>query len=165
MPPIDAVAAAAVVIFSSAAIALLGPKGEERRGAAFVLAWLLPGAGHAILGKWKKGLFFFAILAATWLGGTAIVGFKSVSFDENPFYYVGQYGSGAMLALAKFLPKSSIPDGMHPNVYDPGLLYMCVAGLMNIVVLLNVFDVDLKKPGEAQAPAPAPAPAPPEKVA
>src|SRR6185436_6109481 len=37
-------------------------KGERIKGVAFFVAWLVPGAGHFLLGKWKKGLFFFLLL-------------------------------------------------------------------------------------------------------
>lgn len=131
-------------------VALLGlivnlilTRGERRRGIAFVLAWLVPGAGHVLLGRWKKGLSLFAMLAATYVFGLWIVGFRTVSFDDNPFYYVGQYGSGATFLLARLLGEKKaypLPD-MQPSWFDPGLLYACVVGLLNLVVMMNVLDL------------------------
>ena len=60
---------AAVVILVNSLI----PEAERRRGIAFALAWIIPGAGHVFLGKWKRGLFFFALLGATYLFGLSIV--------------------------------------------------------------------------------------------
>jgi len=147
-------------------------QGERRRGIAFVLAWLVPGAGHVLLGRWKKGLSLFAMLAATYVFGLWIVGFRTVSFDDNPFYYVGQYGSGATFLLARLLGEKKaypLPD-MQPSWFDPGLLYVCVVGLLNLVVMMNVLDLKAAgvpvKPAEAVPPAtPAPSVPAPEKSA
>jgi hypothetical protein len=152
--------------FTVILVPLLMQKGERRRGLAFVLAWFVPGAGHVALGKWKKGLFFFALLAATYVLGMWMVGFRSVAFDDNPFYFVGQYGSGVTFLLAKtFCAEKAFPrPDFPPSWYDPGLLYVCVVGLLNIVVMLNVLDLRLgsaPSAGAAAVPLPAGDPAAP----
>ena len=155
--------------------AILIRKGERRRALSFALAWLVPGAGHAAMGRWKKGLFLFALLGLTYLSGLWIVGFRSVSFDDNPFYFVGRYGSGATLFLAKAMSveKSYPREGVPISWYDPALLYVCVVGLLNLVLMMNILEVRPPsppaaapaKPGAAPADAP-PAPEPaPEKPA
>jgi len=144
-------------------VALLMKKGERIKGAAFFVAWLVPGGGHFLLGKWKKGLFFFLLLAATYAFGMAIAGWRPVSFDDNPFYYVGQYGSGATLLLAKLrgAEKAILRPEIHPSWFDPGLLYVCVVGLLNVVVMLNILDLKLApQPAAATPPAPEKAPSP-----
>lgn len=138
-------------------------KGERIRAFAMLAGWLLPGAGHAVLGRWKKGLFFLALLSATYLFGLWITGFRPVSFDENPFYFVGQYGSGATFALAKLLgPEKSFPRaGLPVSWYDPGLLYVCVAGLLNLVVVFSLIDLPRTAAAPSEpAPSAAPVPAP-----
>jgi len=138
----------AVLVVGSVAlgVSLLAPPGERRRGAAFAAAWVLPGAGHAVLGRWKKGLFFLGILGATYLAGMGLVGFRAVSFEDNPFYYVGQYGSGLLMLLARVISsEKAVPRPDDPGWFDPGLLYVCVVGLLNVVVALNVLD--LRCPG------------------
>lgn len=153
-----------VLLAAGAVFGLVGTafRSEPRRVAAFVLAWLLPGAGHAAMGKWKKGLFFLLLLGATYLFGLWIVGFRAVAFDENPFYYVGQYGSGATFLMGRLLadhrafPREDLP----PSWYDPGLLYVCVAGLLNVVLMLNVLELPVpRRPEPAATPAGSPAPA------
>jgi hypothetical protein len=142
-------------------IRFLVKEGERRRVPAFFLAWLVPGAGHVFLGRWKKGIFLFALLGATYLFGLWIVGFRAVSFDDNPFYYVGQYGSGATFLLAHVLGevKAYPRPEVHPSWFDPGLLYVCVVGLLNLVLMLNVLDLKLES---AAKPAPVAAVAAPE---
>ena len=146
-------------------------KGERIKGVAFFVAWLVPGAGHFLLGKWKKGLFFLLLLGATYLFGMWIAGFRPVSYDDNPFYFVGQYGSGITLLIAKLrgAEKAVVGTKFHPSWFDPGLLYVCVVGLLNLVIMLNTLDLKVEAPAPAAAPAsPAPAadpaPKPPTAV-
>jgi hypothetical protein len=146
----------------AAAIAAVSVGGSWKKSVAFFAAWLVPGAGHVLLGKWKKGLFFFALLGATYVFGMWIAGFRPVSFDDNPFYFFGQYGSGATFLVAKLrgAEKAIVRSDIHPSWFDPGLLYVCVVGLLNLVVMLNILDLNA-----GPAPTAAPTVAPPEKPA
>ena len=140
-------------------------KSEGRRKAAFLAAWLVPGLGHVILGRWKKGLFFFSILGVTYLVGMWIVGFRPVSWDDNPFYYIGQYGSGITFVVAKALSaeKAFPREGVPLSWFDPGLLYVCVVGLLNLVIMTHVLDVKPSSAPQPEGAAPAPvAASPPE---
>jgi len=140
----------------ASAVAAVSVGGTWKKSVAFFAAWLIPGAGHVLLGKWKKGLFFFALLGSTYLFGMWIAGFRPVSFDDNPFYFFGQYGSGATFLVAKLrgAEKAIERDAIHPSWFDPGLLYVCVVGLLNLVVMLNILDLNA---GSAPVAAPSPA--------
>jgi len=142
-------------------------KGERIKGVAFFVGWLVPGAGHVLLGQWKKGLFFFLILGATYLFGMWIAGFRPVSFDDNPFYFVGQYGSGVTMLIAKLrgAEKAVVGPSLHPSWFDPGLLYVCVVGLLNLVVMMSVLDAKVPAPAAAAPAAVPPAVATPAPAA
>lgn len=115
------------------------------RGSSYVFAvwlgWTVPGAGHAIIGQWKKGLIFFAILAAAYVTGLWLTSWRTVAFEDQPFYYVGQFGSGStwlmhiLLGVKKAHPNPSLPVAW----FDPGMLYAATAGLMNLVLVLNLY--------------------------
>ncbi len=155
-----AIRVAAVLLFILVIVFM--KKGERIKGVAFFVGWLVPGAGHVLLGQWKKGLFFFLILGVTYLFGMWIAGFRPVSFDDNPFYFVGQYGSGVTMLIATLRgsEKAVVGPSLHPTWFDPGLLYVCVVGLLNLVVMLSVLDAKaLASAAPAASPAPAPAPA------
>lgn len=157
----------------ASAVAAASVGGTWKRTVAFLVGWMVPGGGHVLMGKWKKGLFFFALLAAAYAFGMHIAGWRPVSFDDNPFYFVGQYGSGTTFLIAKLrgAEKAILRDGIHPSWFDPGLLYVCVVGLLNLVIMMNVLDIKpaaapAPTPPAPPAPAPAAAPAPaPEKTA
>ena len=148
----------------ASAVAAASVGGSWKRSMAFLAGWVLPGAGHVLMGKWKKGLFFFALLGAAYAFGMHIAGWRPVSFDDNPFYFVGQYGSGATLLVAKLRgsEKAILSQGIHPSWFDPGLLYVCVVGLLNLVLMLNVLDLKpAAAPATAAAATPPAAPPPP----
>jgi TM2 domain-containing membrane protein YozV len=46
---------------------------------ALILAWILPGAGHLCLGRWKRGIIICITLGATFWAGIAIGGVMTVS--------------------------------------------------------------------------------------
>ena len=120
--------------------------GDVRRGLAFWLAWLVPGLGHLVIGHVRKAVFFFCVVAGLYVFGLYICGWRPVDFDDNPFYYVGRVGSGAtllfgwLLGVEKSFPRVDLPKSW----YDPGLLYVCVAGLLNLVIMLSVFEMTAK---------------------
>lgn len=131
---------------------------------ALALAWLVPGLGHLFLGRPKKALFFFAALTLTYLAGYVLADFRFVRIDDNPFYYVGRWGSG-MTWLATWLIRDNGPRGFSPHeFYEPGLLYMCSAGLLNVVLVLNILGLKDPAPAAAAGDTAAPAAPPPPQA-
>ena len=58
--------------------------------AAALLGWLVPGLGHLYVGRGTKGLYFFAVIAATYLGGLLLADFRCVSWERDPFWFAAQ---------------------------------------------------------------------------
>ncbi|NUN48602.1 MAG: hypothetical protein HUU15_07220 [Candidatus Brocadiae bacterium] len=105
---------------------------------AFLAAWILPGLGHLLLGKPRKALFFFVSLSGLYALGYLLADFRFVRFEDNQFYHVGRWGSGLTWA-ATWLVEKNPPRGVIPmEHYEIGLLYMCSAGLLNVVLMLNL---------------------------
>src|SRR5687767_2824999 len=66
------------------------PYPAGRRAAAILLAWLIPGAGHLILGKIGRGLLFLLVLAGTFALGLALHGrlfWPSVADPPSTFHF------------------------------------------------------------------------------
>jgi hypothetical protein len=140
-------------------------KGERIKGVAFFVGW--PSRAPAI-SCWGSGRrpVLLRLLGATYLFGMWIAGFRPVSYDDNPFYFVGQYGSGITLLISKLrgAEKAVVGTRFHPSWFDPGLLYVCVVGLLNLVIMLNTLDLKVEAPAAAP-PAPPPGAAPEVKPA
>jgi hypothetical protein len=138
------------------AVAARRRKDLGRAVVGVALGWLIPGAGHAWLGRARKGLVFFVLIAGTFAAGCLLAHGRTVTFDENYFYHIGQIGSGMTLGVTQWLASDGLPprnDSARPEV-DPGLLYMSVAGLLNLLLLLNLFDLLLGAPKPAAEAAP-----------
>jgi len=119
---------------------------HRKTGVAFFLGWFVPGAGHFLLGRRTKAASLFLILSLLYVVGLCMSGWRLVSFDDNPFYYVGQFGSGVTTLLGRLFaePKAYPLEKFPPKWIDPGMLYVCVAGLLNIVVVMGVFNAEGK---------------------
>jgi hypothetical protein len=106
---------------------------------AAVLAWLVPGLGHLYLGRVRKGLYFgiqilviFAL--GLWLGEGA-----SVSGTRFPYHIYGQWGTGVIAILSDHL-LGSVPVGHTIDRLELGVVFTTVAGIMNVVVMVDAYE-------------------------
>ncbi len=131
--------------------------------AALILGWVIPGAGHVYLGQVKKGVFFFVLLAGAFVVGVAIGGYDDVAFPEpsantpenditSQVMYrvipVVQAMDGAVALVSSKAAQAAERDNRYLGDYDIGLLYTCVAGLMNLIVMLDAFCLATARPKE-----------------
>lgn len=120
---------------------------------ALIAGWLIPGAAHWLYGHRHKALTFFALILTCAVAGIIIADFRFIRYADNPFYYIGQFGSGLTWLLNGWLTSAS-PKGLRPvSYFEIGLLYICVGGILNLVILLNLF-------AQQTHPAPQPEPQP-----
>ncbi|MEK7309943.1 MAG: DUF6677 family protein [Planctomycetota bacterium] len=111
-----------------------------RGGPAFLLGWCIPGAAHWYYGQRSKALIFFAIALICSIIGIIIADFRFIRFSDNPFYYFGQFGIGLTWLLVTLL-TSEAPRGLiSMSYFEIGMLYVCVAGILNLVILLNLYS-------------------------
>ena len=105
-------------------------------------AWAVPGAGHLWLGRAQKGLIFLIALplmfaTGLWLDGrlfpfelgqplVALAAFADVGMGV-PYFVAKAAGLGAGRVIAQS--------------FEYGNAFLIVAGLMNMLVVLDAFDV------------------------
>ncbi len=58
------------------------------------LAWLVPGAGHAFLGRGKRGIIIFVTIAATFWAGVAMGGAMTCDARYERWWFITQMFSG-----------------------------------------------------------------------
>lgn len=110
---------------------------------AMALAWFIPGLGHYYLGKKRSALAFAVIVTATFLLGLSFQG-KLYSMEQGqPLTILATfavYGTGVLnLAARLFLDN---PAGAILAVtYEYGCTYLLTAGLMNLLLVLDAYDV------------------------
>lgn len=107
-----------------------------------IISWLIPGSGYWLLGKSRsyRGVFILGLLSLLILIGVLLADLRDVKFNDNPFYYVGRFGSGLTWLVTIFLLSSAPAGIIHYQYFDIGHLYLCVAGALNIVVLLTILN-------------------------
>ena len=109
--------------------------------ALMAVGWAIPGAGHLLGGRRGRGLFYLLAIGGTFVAGLWLANWRSVRFEDNPFYYAGQWGCGGIALVCHELLEPQRPPADPLSWSDPGLLYICVAGLLNAVVVLNLLHL------------------------
>jgi hypothetical protein len=109
---------------------------------ACLLAWVLPGAGHLYLGRRGKGLLFLGAIGALFLLGVAMKSRLQLYLGlEDPLallFSIAQMAVGVPYFLARVL---GFETGQVTAVtYEYGNTYTAVAGLLNILVILDAHD-------------------------
>ena len=108
---------------------------RTRPALAWLLGWLVPGAGHWILGQRARGAVLFASLAGCFAAGVLIGGRGTVS-RAHPEYLVLQWGAG-LPAAAAWAAGTRTPADVDVSRRELGVLYTLVPALLNIVAALD----------------------------
>lgn len=125
-------------------LALRTPKDAPRAGlhpALLVgLTWALPGLGHLAQGRRFRGLFVLVMLVGLFLAGTWMAEGTNLSRERHFYYWSGQMLMGIPSILAELLSGRPAVTRIMP-LGDAGLLFASMAGLLNILAMLDVFGV------------------------
>ena len=109
---------------------------------AALLAWLIPGAGHFYLGRRGRGAIFFAIVVSALAIGVAINGHLPWQFSNSPLAMLatlGALGSGLPCLCLKLVLGYS--GDMTAAGYEYGKAFILTAGLMNLLLVLDAWDI------------------------
>jgi hypothetical protein len=118
---------------------------------AVIAAWLIPGAGHLVLGRFGRALLFFITIVGSFALGLALHGrlFWPTPNDTPSFLYYdlitvlwffAQIGSGLcyIVSYALGLGTNPMPEAA---TYEYGNAFMFLAGLLNYLVIHDAFDI------------------------
>lgn len=125
-------------------------------GAAFG-AWVLPGLGHFMLGQKQRGAILCITIGVLWLSGMVIGGISVFDHREHPAWFVGQMLMAPSVIVdqtvtRKLKPYAGPSDPASNPLYEPsfgrmneqGVLYTALAGLLNLLAILDVLHQDLR---------------------
>ena len=106
------------------------------------VAWLLPASGHFVLGKRLRALLFFFIIATAFALGIHLDGNLHRIVGGQPLSVLatlGALGSGLPYLAARFYAGyAGDPLGA---TYEYGTIFLLSAGLMNLLLVLDVWDI------------------------
>jgi hypothetical protein len=112
---------------------------------AGIAGLLVPGAGHALAAKHGRAAVYFVCTMGLFVVGV-VYGARlqfHVGFDD-PLAVVrstAQVVVGAPYFIARFLDLGQDPMLITRNTFEYGSTFVEVAGLLNILIALDAFDV------------------------
>lgn len=116
---------------------------KQRAFTAMALAFLVPGAGHFYLGRRARAIAFFAIVVFLFVIGVSIDGSLYVLNESRgetikQLASLGSMGAGLIYWIGQQLaPVGSIKSAM----YEYGHTFALTAGLMNLLLVLDCYDI------------------------
>ncbi len=121
---------------------------EETQSGVLVLlclaSWAVPGAGHLWLGRRAKGLVFLVALPLMFALGLAIHGRLFPIDPSEPLVALAalaELGIGLTYFLASALGLGG--GDVRAVTYEYGNAFLIVAGLLNLLVIIDAYDVAL----------------------
>lgn len=109
---------------------------------AVALSWLVPGLGHVYLKRVQRGLFFFILVVVVLAIGCSLQGNLYRPTEGQPLTYLATLGS-----MGVGIPYFVLRYGLHyegeqvaPG-FEYGTAFMLTAGLMNLLLVLDVWDI------------------------
>ena len=106
-----------------------------------IAGWLVPGAGHFLLGKWYRG----ALLAASILGmfamGIAMQGklYSGAHDILDILGLAGDLGNGLLYFASRILGLGA--DQVQVTTADYGTRFIVVAGLLNLISAVDAHNL------------------------
>ena len=104
--------------------------------------WLVPGAGHLLLGKWVRGLLLFAAILGMYLIGLALAG-KIYSPNTGDMLdmlgFAGELGTGLLYLIARVFGLGT--TAVVNTLADYGTKFFVVAGLLNVIAAVDAHSL------------------------
>jgi hypothetical protein len=112
-----------------------------RTAAAMALGFLFPGAGHFYLGRRDRAVVFAVVIVTMFVIGLLLEGKLYVVESGKPLSILAtaaSMGTGTPYFLARALGPWGDPASI---TYEYGTAFALTAGLMNLLVILDTFDI------------------------
>jgi hypothetical protein len=109
-----------------------------------VSAWLVPGLGHLMLGRTRRALTFFVIVTGLFVLGLALHGELFPLETGEPLTFLAglaEIGTGLPFFAAKLLGVGA--GEVTAVTYEYGYTFCIVAGLLNMLIMLDAYDIAL----------------------
>jgi hypothetical protein len=109
-----------------------------------VVSWLVPGAGHLMQGRRQKGIIFLVALPLMFAIGLALKGRLAAFTFADPLVglaALANLGMGIPYFIARALDLG--PGIVTAATYEYGNTFLIVSGLLNMLVVIDAYDVRL----------------------
>ena len=110
---------------------------------ACLAGWLVPGAGHLLLGRRGRAMVYLSCILTLFVLGVTLESRLSVVFGFEDLlaslFSVAQMGVGVVYFVARALGFEA--GRVQSPTFEYGNTFTAVAGLLNILVVLDAFDI------------------------
>lgn len=107
-----------------------------------VLAWAVPGLGHIATGRIGRGLIFGFIVVGLFVGGIGLHGKVYRPEEGQPLSYLAAVGAaGVGLPYVAAHAMGAGFGDIRTQSYEYGNTFTLVAGLLNLLIVLDAYDV------------------------
>ncbi len=109
---------------------------------AAIAAWLVPGLGHLLLGRWGRALVFFVavaglVLTGYWLRGNVFPPHSADLFGALGF--LSDASTGVLYYFSHFFEAAG-PD-VSRAAGDYGTRFIAAAGVVNLLAVLDAVEI------------------------
>jgi hypothetical protein len=104
--------------------------------------WLVPGAGHLLVGKWVRAILLAASIVGMFAVGIALHGKVYAPNTGDPLDmlgFAGDLGTGLLYLVARLLEWGQTP--VLVVTADYGTKFVVVSGLLNIVAAVDAHSL------------------------
>lgn len=91
-----------------------------------------------------KAVFYFILVTITYFFGVMLADFCNVNLERYPWHYIGEIFYGSATLTLQFLTQD-VKIGEFNRFLDYGTLITTVAGLLNVVVIVDFFETWMKR--------------------
>jgi hypothetical protein len=117
---------------------------QEQQGFVYlplIAGWLVPGAGHFLLGKWIRGTLLAASIILMFALGLAMHGKLYTGGQEilDILGFIGDLGNGLMYFVGRLLGLGA--DPVQVTTADYGSRFIVVAGLLNVIAAVDAHNL------------------------
>jgi hypothetical protein len=105
-------------------------------------AWIVPGMGYLLLGRWGRALAFFCVVGGLAFSGFLMRGQVFPPHSDDPFGTLGFLAdacSGVFFVLAHLVEKTG-PD-VSRAAGDYGTRFVAAAGIVNLLSVLDAYGI------------------------
>lgn len=115
---------------------------EENNPAEYLavgLAWVIPGAGHLVIGQKARGTIFLLTIHILFALGLFIGGVRAIRPEDQPIWSYAQFMVGWPMVASSVLQKQqTVISKDSPKLHEVGAVYCGIAGMLNLLVMFDL---------------------------
>ena len=111
-----------------------------------LLAWLVPGLGHLLLGRRVRAAVFCAVIVVAFVVGLTLNGELTLPQAGDPLSYlaaIAGLGNGVLFFVARHFDLGQ--GAVTAAGFEYGNTFLLTAGMMNLLLILDTHDIAVGK--------------------